>query len=49
MIDIYEIPTLPTYFLRTSSSTSGGPLAPSGSFCKVGGAEPATQLSAERS
>ena len=30
MIDIYELPTLPTSFLRTSSPTSGGPLAPSG-------------------
>ena len=25
MIDIYELPTLPTSFLRTSSPTSGGP------------------------
>ena len=32
MIDIYEIPTLPTYSLRTSSPTSGKPLAPSGSL-----------------
>ena len=32
MIHIYELPTLPTYSLRTSSPTNGGPLAPSGSF-----------------
>ena len=34
MIDIYELPTLPTSFLRTSSPTSGEPLAPSGSLLK---------------
>ena len=32
MIDIYELPTLPTSFLRTSSPTNGGPSAPSGSL-----------------
>ena len=32
MIDIYELPTLPKSLLRTSSPTSGGPSAPSGSF-----------------
>jgi hypothetical protein len=29
-VEIYQLPTLPTAFLRTSSLTSGGPLAPSG-------------------
>jgi hypothetical protein len=32
-VEIYQVPTLPTSFLWTSSSTSGGPLAPSNSFC----------------
>ena len=31
-VEIDLLPTLPTSFLRTSSPTSGGPLAPSGSF-----------------
>ena len=30
-VEIYQLPTLPTS-LRTSSPTSSGPLAPSGSF-----------------
>jgi hypothetical protein len=30
-VEIYQLPTLPT-FLRTSSPTNGGPLTPSGSF-----------------
>ena len=31
-VDIYQLPTLPTSLLRTSSPTSGEPLAPSGSL-----------------
>jgi hypothetical protein len=31
-VEIYQLPTLPTSSLRTSSLTSGGPLAPSGSL-----------------
>jgi hypothetical protein len=31
-VEIYQLPTLPTSLLRTSFPTSGGPLAPSGSF-----------------
>ena len=33
--EIYQLPTLPTSFLQTSSPTSGGPLAPSGSLTGV--------------
>jgi hypothetical protein len=31
-VEIYQLLTLPTSSLRTSSPTSGGPLAPSGSL-----------------
>ena len=31
-VEIYQLPTLPTSLLQTSSPTSGEPLAPSGSF-----------------
>jgi hypothetical protein len=31
-VEIHQLPTLPTSFWQTSSSTNGGPLAPSGSF-----------------
>ena len=31
-VEIHQLPTLPTSSLRTSSPTSGEPLAPSGSF-----------------
>jgi hypothetical protein len=31
-VEIYQLSTLPTSSLETSSPTSGGPLAPSGSF-----------------
>ena len=31
-VEIHQLPTLPTSLLHTSSPTSGGPLAPSGSL-----------------
>jgi hypothetical protein len=34
-VEIYQLPTLPMSFLRTSSPTSGVPLAPSGSLVKL--------------
>ena len=38
-VEIYQLPTLPSS-LRTSSPTSGGPLAPSGLFFAIGKLQP---------
>jgi hypothetical protein len=34
-VEIYQLHTLPMSFLQTSSLTSSGPLAPSGSLPKI--------------